>query len=233
MSTAPSGQDIFTRISDPSEKVRLFMDLAKSRGELIAKRPDPSADAFVLMAYEYINGKILCRIMGAQSTLPPSGELILTCFVGGEKYFLQTQYQYSGDQLSLSTDAHLYHLQRREDYRIRIPQGFKALYEVVSINGQTKKIPIPLMDLSGGGCRIQIDTKVLPLKLQDEIKGHLFLPDRPPIPVLGSVCHLRTDSMGKEPVICGVQFVGLTDQVKNRIIAVVLDLYRQHFSGRN
>jgi c-di-GMP-binding flagellar brake protein YcgR len=224
--------DIFTRISDSSEKTRLFMDLAQSRGELIAKRPEPSADAFMLIATDYSSERLLCKLTGATTTLPAKGNLTVTCFVGGEKYFFQANYTYANDQVTLQTSEPLFHLQRREDYRIRIPLSYRALLEIVSINGQTKKTAIPIMDLSGGGCRIQVDPKVLPLKSHDEIRGHLFLPDRDPIQVVGSLRHTRMENHGKGPMICGIQFVGLTEPMKNRIVAVVMDLYRELFAGR-
>lgn len=224
--------DIFTRISDVSEKARLLLDLANSRGDLVAKRPEPNADAFVLMALSYANEKLNCKITGATSGLPPQGSLVLTCFVGGEKYFFQAEYQISADMVVLSTNQPLFHLQRREDYRIRIPMSYKALLEIVSINGQTRKTAIPLMDLSGGGCRISVDPKFLGLKIHDEIKGHVFLPDRSPIPVIGSIRHVRMENHGKGPLICGIQFVGLTEPLKNRIVAVVMDIYRELFTGR-
>lgn len=225
-------QDIFTRISDASEKARLFFDLAKARGDLVAKRPEPSADVFVLMAFNYANEKLQCKLTGASASLPPQGSLILTTFIGGEKYFVQTDYQCAGDTIILFTTKPIFHLQRREDYRVRIPISYKALLEIVSINGQTRKTAIPLMDLSGGGCRIQVDPKFLGLKVHDEIKGHIFLPDRSPIPVLGSIRHVRLENHGKGPLICGIQFVALTEPLKNRIIAVVMDLYRELFAGR-
>lgn len=232
MSQTLPNQDIFTRISDPSEKARLFHDLAVSKGELVAKKPEPSADILVLMAYDYSHEKLNCKVLGASSGLLPAGNLILTCFVGGEKYFFQTEYKTIGETLSLSTSGSLFHLQRREDYRIRVPSSYKALFEVVAINGKTKKTPIPLMDLSGGGCRFQVDPKNLPLKIHDELKGHLFLPDRAPIPVVASIRHIRAENHGKGPLSCGLQFVGMTEPQKNRIVAVVMDLYREYFAGR-
>lgn len=227
------GQDIFTRISDPSEKARLFSDLASSRGEVVAKKLEPNSDAFLLISHSYQQDKLQCKGTSVLSSLPPSGALILTCFVGGEKYFFQADYQMTGDFITLHTTGPMYHLQRREDYRIRIPLSYRALLEIVSINGQTKKVPIPLMDLSGGGCRIQVDIKTLPLKVQDEVKGHIFLPDRSPIPVVGSVRHVRVENHGKGPQVCGVQFIGLTEPLKNKIVAVVMDLYRELFAGRS
>lgn len=232
MSAILPASDIFTRISDSSEKNRLFEDLAMSRSELHGKKPEPSADVFVLMAFNYNGSKLNCKLIGATTPLPPSGELIATFFVGGEKYFIQTEFQASGDQVSLATSNHLFHLQRREDYRIRIPSSYKALLEIVSINSQTKKHSIPMTDLSGGGCRIQIDPKLIPLKVHDVLKGHLFLPDRDPISIIGSIRHTRMENQGRGPMTCGIQFTGLTEPLKNRIVAVVMDLYRELFIGR-
>jgi c-di-GMP-binding flagellar brake protein YcgR len=126
----------------------------------------------------------------------------------------------------------LYHLQRREDYRIHIPSSYKALLEVNSINSQIRKLSIPIMDLSGGGCRIQVEPKVLSLKAQDQIKGHIFLPDRQPIQIVGTVRHIRIEKNSKGQPICGIQFIGMSDITKNKIIAVVMDLYRELFVGR-
>lgn len=232
MSTLPASQDIFTRISDASEKSRLFYDIVDTRGEIQAKLPDPSADVFILMAYDYSDKRLHCKINGATSTMPGQGTLITTFFIGGEKYFFTTEYKSTGDQVSLLTANPLFHLQRREDYRVKIPASYRALFEIVSVNGKTEKRSILMMDLSGGGCRIQVDPKVMPLKVGDELKGHLFLPDRSPIPVTGSVRHTRADVHGKAPTVCGIQFVGLTEPMKNRIIAVVMDLYRELFAGR-
>lgn len=233
MSQALPNPDIFTRISDISERNRLFQDLAATRGELHAKKPDPSSDVFVLMASEISNNKLSCKLIGASVPLPPQGSLIATFFVGGEKYFIQAEFQAGADRLVLNLDGNeLFHLQRREDYRIRIPSNYNALLELVSINGQTSKHSIPMMDLSGGGCRIQVDPKSLAFKVHDTLKGHLFLPDRDPISIVGSIRHIRIENHGRGPMICGIQFIGLTEPLKNRIIAVVMDLYRELFIGR-
>lgn len=224
--------DVFTRITDLSEKNRLYNDLAMGKSELLAKLLAPSSEVFTLMAQEYKDQKIHCKILPTSSQIPTDSDIILYFFIGGEKYFLQTKYQILGDRLVLKTDTDLYHLQRREDYRIKIPAGYRALLEIVSISGKTQKHSIPLSDLSGGGCRIEFQQKNISLKVYDELKGHLFLPDRDPIQIIASVRHIKIDTAGKLPSACGLQFVSLTEQVKNRIIAVVMDLYREFFSGR-
>lgn len=229
MPAVPS-PDIFTRISDKSERYRLFLDLCNSRGEVIAKRPEPSADVLSFIAYDFDKDKLSLKLTGINGHLPPNGSLILSFFVGGEKYFFIGSYTSAIDSIFVETPSLLFHLQRREDYRLKIPIGFKALYEVVSVNGVTHKHSFPMADLSGGGCRILVNNQILVLKVGDELKGHVFLPDRTPIAIATSVRHQRPDSTLKNTTVCGLQFVGANEQTKNRIVAVVMDLYRQLFS---
>lgn len=229
-SALPSA-DIFTKINDPSEKANLFSDLAKARGKILAKTTEPGSDLHELSAFDFHDNKIYCQ-SSATYKLKDFGDLILYFFVGSDKYFIQSKYKIRKDNIEIDTDSTLYHLQRRQDYRLRIPMGYSALYEVVSINGTPKKHSFRLQDLSGGGCRIEIPIQSNSLKIQDLIKGHLFLPDRQPIVVDGSIRHTMVDAQ-KKFLICGVQFVGITAPQKNKIVALVMDLYRQFFAGRS
>jgi hypothetical protein len=231
MQEMPSA-DIFTKISDVSEKNRLFRDLAAARGEVHAKRPEPSADVLVLMAHDFSDQTLTCRVTSGAHAQQSDGDLVITFFIGGEKYFFMGHYRVVGENLLLKTSEPLFHLQRRNDYRIKIPSSYKALFEVVAINGSTKKLSIPITDLSGGGCRLVINTQVTKLNVGDELRGHLFLPDRSPIQLTGSVRHTKEEVHAKNSVAYGIQFVGLSEMVKNRIVAVVMDLYRQLFTGR-
>lgn len=232
MSIQLPSADIFTKISDVSEKNRLFLDLVNGKSELLAKLSTPHAEVFSLMSTQYKDQKIYCKTVTVYPSLPKSGDLTLYFFIGGEKYFFQTDYEILGEQMILKTGNPLFHLQRREDYRIKIPPTYKALLEIVSISGKTEKHSIPILDLSGGGCRIELTPKQAHLKVHHELKGHLFLPDRNPIDVTASIRYIKTESTGKKALTCGVQFISLTEPVKNRIIAVVMDLYREFFAGR-
>jgi hypothetical protein len=231
MEEMPSA-DVFTKISDLSEKNRLFRDLAAARGEVHAKRPEPSADVLVLMAFDFSDQTLTCRVSTGAHNQQTDGDLVITFFIGGEKYFFMGHYRVVGETILLKTSEPLFHLQRRNDYRIKIPASYKTLFEVVSINGTTKKLSIPITDLSGGGCRLVINSQMIKLNVGDEMRGHLFLPDRAPIQLTGSVRHKKEEVHAKNSFAYGIQFVGLGEMVKNRIVAVVMDLYRQLFTGR-
>lgn len=222
--------DIFTKISDNREKAQLFTSLAAARGEVQAKKPEPSADLVSLKAYDFSEPDLRCQILGTTSELFTAGALVMTFFIGGEKYFFQAEYSKKADTIIIKTNQPVYHLQRREDYRIRIPSSYKALLEVISHNSQPFKKSVPLLDLSAGGCRIQTNKSKWTLKTGDEVRGHIFLPDRAPIEVTGIIRHARPMPNEKDFIACGVQFVGLQEPLKNKIAAVVMDLYRELFS---
>lgn len=225
--------DVFSKISDASEKAALLLDLAKSRGEIIAKKLEPSADVFTIIAISYNDNVLQCKLVGATNDLKDkNGSLIITYFIGGEKYFQVCKFTKNGDDMKLTDQDPIYHLQRREDYRIKIGAVYRILLEIVSINGITHKRSIPLIDLSGGGCRIQVNPDQFTFKIGDELVGHLFLPDRNPISITCSVRHSRIENQQSGRVTYGVQFIGMSKVTKNNIIALVLDLYRQLFSGR-
>ena len=95
--------DVFTKISDTSEKARLFADLGNGKSEMLAKLPDPAADVFTLMSQQYKNGTVFCKVVGAHPHFPTHGEIILYFFIGGEKYFYQTDFN-AGQQHFLNPE---------------------------------------------------------------------------------------------------------------------------------
>lgn len=222
--------DIFTKISDTSEKANLFSSLSKTRGKLVAKTNNPEDELSELMAFDFHNGILSCQHRSGKK-LKDQGEIILQFLLGTDKYFMTCNYRTRTDFVEIYTDTILYHLQRRQDYRLNIPMSFSAIFEIVSVNGTAKKHSYRIQDLSGGGCRVEIPVQSSTFKVQDKLKGHLFLLDREPIVVEGIIRHIRMDAP-KKNWICGIQFMGLSSPQKNRIIALVMDLYRQFFAGR-
>lgn len=218
-----TGQNIFTKVKDPEEIHQIFLDLAKSRGEISAKKTEPSADVFVLKAYDYENYKLQTSLVGAVGQLEEKEVLIGTFFLGGEKYFFQSKYSKIGDQIELTISAPIYHLQRREDYRIKIPSQLKAHYKVTQVNEKICDHQLLLMDLSAGGALLNTAKTSLTLKKSDLLKGSLYLPDRDPVEIESVAKHVSKDQ-------AGVQFISLRPAVKNRISAFVLDVYREYFT---
>lgn len=225
------GQIIFTRLASHEEVLKILNDLAQAKGDLLAKKSGPEDQVFIFHVLKSENNTLICTTNPPAQMNHDSGDLICSFFLGGEKYFMQTQYQVRDRQLLVKTPEDIYHLQRREDYRIKIPNHFKALFEVHQINDKYIKYSLPIWDLSGGGCRLCLNDKKYKLNAEDELHGHLFFPDRQPTQVHAVIRHVRPGP-DKETSLYGLQFLGMSEMQKNRIAAVVLDLYREFFLKR-
>jgi hypothetical protein len=225
-------QEIFTRINDPDEKTKIFQSLVAAHGEVVAKLPEPLAEVFVAQAQDMLRKKLILKLLKTTVKDLESGPLILTFYADNEKYFFQSDYSIVHGDIYLSIETPLFHLQRREDYRIRIPTSYKAKIEINEINKLQNKMAFTLLDLSGGGCKITWNSQKVSLSVGDKVSGQLVLPDRNPIVFSANLQHSQVSPLDKSNLIGGLQFEGLTETVKNRIVAVVLDLYRAFFSGR-
>jgi hypothetical protein len=221
--------DVFTKISDAKEKFRIFDDFNKVRGEVQAKLPDPSSDLFILRTVD-LDKRWTCHLVGPSVEVPNSGKLTLSFFLGGEKYFMNFSYQRNQNIFSFDYSEPIYHLQRREDYRLKIPASYRALLENSAVNGKAMKFSALIADLSAGGCRVSLDLSLYALKVHDEVRGHIFLPDRSPIEFIALLKHQRPDPAQKGLTICGLQFINQSSKQKNRIAALVMDLYREFFT---
>jgi hypothetical protein len=221
--------DVYQRISEPNEKRRLLIELARSRGDLIAKLPLADTDVFSLKAYDYTDPHLICP---RQDDTPQKafgrGDVFLSFMLGGEKYFFQGQFNVKRTIIYIEAAEAIFHLQRRDDYRLRIPESYQALFEITAINGNMKKISLPLADLSAGGCLLTTDPGRVQFKIGDKLEGHIFFPDRDPIQIQGAVRHSREIQKSRNDMT-GIQFSNLSEIQKNRIASLVMDLYREFF----
>ena len=224
-----TGQQFFKRVSDPADKMRLLEDLAKSRFEIQVKIPGTES-VHTTKAFEFNGEKVICILPVALKNIDKTGSIIFSFFIGGEKYFMDANYKVIAGELVVSIPENIFHLQRRDHYRIRIPAEFSALFEFTSVNGKLLKGSAVLFDLSAGGCKMEIDSSKAKFENDDQIKGELFLNDRKPIPVTGKIKHLQKKQSDKLRLWVGLQFVDLSEKEKNRIGSLVMDLYREFFA---
>jgi hypothetical protein len=210
------------------EKQNVFQSIKEARAEIIVKTLEPFSEISILKIDGFENNNLICTPKQKSTFLPDSGELIVQIFTGSEKYYALMKYQKKLDSYYLDTSKNLFHLQRREDFRLKIPASFRAFAQLKSVNGNVVLKKMPLLDFSGGGCRIEAENGLL--KHKCEIDFELQFQSRPPFPVKGVVKHLapHPDQPGIEWV--GVQFAELSEPIKNKIIAIKLDIYRELFS---
>ncbi len=142
----------------------------------------------------------------SSTTLKPSEEYLGHFFLGGEKYYFQTTAQVHQGKVAVPIPEELYHLQRRQNYHVRIPDGYKAFYNIVSVNGKPQKIAGQLADLSSQGCRVLYRLDMLLLKVGDTVMGQLVMPQRSPIEIQGILRHVKIDESNKALQTFGIEF---------------------------
>lgn len=221
-------KDIFTKVTDPQVREKIFYDLAGSKSEIVGKVHGNSSDTHLLQALVFSPPELECRITSGK-TIPQKGELILQMMLGDDKYLCSTPYQMRDGHAFLRMEVDVFHLQRREDFRLRLPVSFKSFLEVKTCNSKPVSGRLSLIDLSGGGCRLLISSKDLTLNLNDVIEGEIILPERAPLKIKGIIRHRKDDEKTKSQT-AGLQFTELSEPTKNRIVALVMDLYRELFS---
>lgn len=222
-----SSKDVFTKVSNPQEKDRIFSDLAIQKVQLLAKTLEPLSEASILRAEHLIGNELCCEVIASQGFSELNGEFILQMTLADEKYLCTAPFETRGTRIYIKTGVDLFHLQRRDDFRLKIPSSYPAYFNLSAVNQKSIQTKLKIIDLSGGGCKVLIQSKAPHFIVNDTVFGQVELPDRPPIVVQGQVKH-ETDDVHAQ--VAGIQFIGLSLPVRNRLAALVMDLYRQLFS---
>lgn len=211
-----------------SEKEQILSSAVQAKAEILAKVTEQD-HSFTLIPDLSEKNQLRCKIKSKPTSLPDEGQLIVQIFVGGEKYYSHPKYQIKLDSIYLDTTADLFHLQRREDFRLRFPQGYQAELEITSIKGAAFKARWPMMDISGGGCRAEIHPSGA-IQTNDSLEGRLIMPGRDPFAVKGVAKHVAAYQDRPSVSWAGIQFTEYPGLSKNNLVAIVLDLYRELFS---
>lgn len=221
-------QDIFTLIKDENDKTKLWVDLGAAKGEIICKGKE---DALCKVRVTFFNAATE-SIEGTfeTSTLMADGEDYLGhFFLGGEKYYFQTKARVSKGTIVIRIPDELYHLQRRQNYRVRLPEIYPAFYNIIQVNSKPEKIPGRLADLSSQGCRVVYRMDSPLMKMGDKVIGQLVIGQRAPIEVHGIVRHIKTHEGSKVIQTFGIEFMPLPSILENKLFAITMELHKELF----
>jgi len=223
---APS---MFIKIKDSAEKKQVYQSLINGKNEIIVKTTNSGEEVFSCTAKHLIRNKLTCHLDHKLPNNVRPNELIIQFSSGLEKYFSQAPCEVNGDDLIIEIDSDLFQLHRREDFRLRLPPSFKGYFELEKLNSEETKEQLHLLDLSGGGCRFEAPTKNIEFNVGDELEGKVQLAKRDGIAVSAVVKHLAAHPANDLLVLVGVQFKNVSKISKNRLVGVVMDVYRELF----
>lgn len=223
-------KDIFKKVSDPVARAEIFRTIAKQRIEFTCKTPEPVAELMILKCFEYDAPELKCILSSSVQSPKTSGDLIVTTYLGAEKYFFQTSYKIIQSDFVLKEPDNLFQLQRREYFRFRIPKSIDTKVTIKKLDDKEVNFELPIFDLSGGGLGLEVPKYRWTPKRGQTIEGVLSIQDRGDFIFKGITRHVANDVMKKDFASTGVEFIDLPVRSRERIIAAGLDFYKQFFA---
>lgn len=226
-----SGDSFFQKVATRADRERVYNLLVERQIEVVAVTESKTTHKYVP---KFLTGhKMVMGPPEKQSTAFPKGNVVITFSVGVEKYFLKTQLEEGrGEDAHLDMHVDLFKLQRRNSFRLNIPTGYQARFEINVRNGEPVKEKYELVDLSGGGFAFELSTGHEPqFKANEIIVGKLIVGPEFKEIITCVVRHSRmVGSRGSGLCRVGIEFQDIKASVQNELIKLVMDLHRDMFS---
>jgi c-di-GMP-binding flagellar brake protein YcgR len=218
-------QEIFKKLSREDEQVKLFIDLAAAQGEVLCKGKTESLVKLKAVQWHSKSKHLECLLESAEN-LKNGEEFLGYFFLGGEKYYFEGTATVYPNRCQFPLPKEMFHLQRRQNYRVRIPLGFQAFFDIAEINKTPTKIHAKLGDLSSQGCRLIEKESGAAFKVDDTVKGRLSIGKNTAIELMAQVRHVKIES-GNQMV--GLEFQGLTPIQENNLFALTMEIHKEVF----
>lgn len=224
-------KEIFTKIGSVEERQKLVDDLIRLKVEVVCKLEN-SDDLIRLDVLKSENKGVTCALR--KGSLAPSGlpaQAVVSFELSNEKFFLATTLSplQAGYFDLRIIDSPIFRLQRRQSYRVRLPDRYASKVELVRLNGAPSKVSGKIADLSTGGCRLKIIGERKSLNVNDVLEGKITLGGREPFEFRGQVRHERAETAPPAHHF-GIEFLELPPPVAARLFAITLELHREVFS---
>jgi hypothetical protein len=211
-------------IDNKTEKNRLISEIFNTKAKLIANSTESDLKSYTLLPVKETNHELLCLSIPKEHT-SNTGAINIQFQIGSDIYITQSKYTIEGNNLLLHFDKDFYKIQRREDFRIKIPSSYNATVSIISINSSAINQVIKLIDLSAGGCAIDLPVSKLKINSDDKIELEIILGNRKAITVEAEIRRLDKDKKS-----AGLLFINLSDAEKIHIMSVLIDLHQELFS---
>ena len=210
--------DVFQRVKDNDEKIRLLQSLAKDQRHVVIRMINGPANSpeLNLEAISFKKEELVLKIVHLPVFPQNTGEASFEFMDGDELYIGRAQFEQNKSQIILQTTSDLFRIQRRDDFRLRLSSSSQAIFQST---GQEWTV----IDLSAGGFRLQPKTPE-DFKNTSRLSGLLILKGRDSMEITAEVIHQEI-----KPASVGFRFVQPSAKSKNDLHNLVISLYRELF----
>lgn len=219
---------LFAKVSDSLEIEKIWKSAFENRTNLLGKvgsaerlnlRPEIRSKTRLIFSF----------IPHGTASEKGSKDVVGQFSVGGEMYFFHGTGEVDGHQISLSPEIPLFRVQRRQNYRVKVPPQFRSSLKILKVEEHPLNVSFALFDLSAGGCCLQIPLTGAQLTSNTRFSGILDLQNREAVEVQGYVRHIRELSVNQTKAkLVGIQFQPLTPSLESLLFSVTMELSRHY-----
>ncbi len=173
------------------------------------------------------NGDIQCWV--SLSGINVGDEVSFTTTIKGDQYIIRGQvFSFEAPVLKVSEGFTAYLIQRRDNFRVTISGPTKVSSIIKFANGHPVLLSVPVINLSLGGCQLELPSSTAPLRSGEKLSGELLAPGYAPIQFEGVIQRLDPSDLGTKSVIfCGLEFIGMSGVSLGRLHELVLKCERE------
>jgi len=219
-------ENVFKKLSDEERESVLLKGL-KEKAFFVFKLPARIIKTKLLSLNRA--SYIMCSRPSSIHTLRTRQEVIVIMVLDGERYFFKSVAFIAEGALVFKRKVDFYHLIRRRDKRLKIPQAYPANLMIKRMNNGLAFLRSLMFDFSESGCRVGLNTELPKMEVGDELVGNLRMGDRRAVEVTGTVKHVTRSKSGAILQTLGLEFKFPEDQSPTQVKNLFLDLQRELF----
>lgn len=227
MSAKKQSKEMFEKIEKSAEIQKIWAELIKNQIEIYAKIGD--SEKIILRPEMQPGSRVFCGYKPLKNLSDLGDQELLGQFIlGGDKYFFKAAWTQENQTLMFSSVVSIYKLQRRQSFRLRVPESYHSDFVLTKVNDSLHNRRVKLWDLSSGGCCLQVPSEIAH-KSSDSISGIMTLAGRAPVKVQGIVRHVRKENHDKKIMqVCGIEFAPISASLDSQLFTAMMELSRMY-----
>lgn len=222
--------DSFQKISTLQERNQLFLEIAQMKSEIFCRDSDGVYCKIRVLRFDQEKQHLICSLVDSISPYRIKQEILCSFFIGNMKYFFHVKYQFEIPHIVLELTPDLFVLQRRENFRQKIPTNYKAILKIDTVNQHSVLMQLPLSDLSVGGAKFENVSNQYQFQIGDKILGQLILAQHEPIYIEAKIRHLAPHVHIPHLYFFGIEFINLKPNLENKLFNLIMEIYKSEKS---
>lgn len=218
-------KSLFEKIKSPAEARVMYGQLPNEGREFYCKGEGPLF-AFKPVSFEATQGlRGEVRLFDDGEKLLPEN-VVVNFSVGKDRYYTVSDFTpLPNGKGILQLNDLLYRLERREFYRVALPDKMNRDCNIIAYDGRSSFVAAVIMDLSVGGARLQVlKGKLKEANANSVINCVLHIKDKWTFELKATIRHVIE---GQKTDVYGIQFMEVSDPVQRKLISLLMELQRE------